>query len=126
MDTRAHLARLQQLTGRLTPSSNVPADELGRFARTLAKHLRDNADLTIRGNRLPHEEAGALDDATEAFAERIRNLESELARQPAGPASAASPVIFRRETPFPIESARQLGTRVGNGDGTVIQLRTFP
>ena len=47
MNTRAHLARLQQLTGRLLPSPDAP-DELGRFERTLAQHLRDNADLTIQ------------------------------------------------------------------------------
>jgi hypothetical protein len=98
--THAHLSRLQQLTGRLTPSPTAPADDLARFERTLAQHLRDNADLTIKGNRLPHEGADVLDEATEAFVQRIRNLESELARQPARAASAASPVIFRRETAF--------------------------
>jgi len=99
VNTRAHLARLQQLTGRLTPSPDAP-DELGRFERTLARHLRDHADITIRGNRLPHEGADAPDEATDAFANRIRDLEAELARQPATTTPAASPVIFRRETAF--------------------------
>ena len=96
---RAHLARLQQLTGRLTPSPDAP-DELGRFEHTLARHLRDNADITIRGNRLPHEGADALDEATDAFANRLRDTEAELARQPAATTLAGSPVIFRRETAF--------------------------
>ena len=126
MDTRAHLARLQQLTGRLTPSPDAPDDELGRFERTLAKHLRDNADLTIRGNRLPHEGADALDEATDAFAERIRNLESEFARQPAGHSSGRFAADLQTRDGVPIESARQLGARVGNGDGAVSQLRPFP
>lgn len=99
MNTRAHLARLQQLTGRLTALPDAP-EELGRFERTLARHLRDNAELTIRGNRLPHEGADTLEDAADAFAPGIENLESELARQPAAATSAASPVIFRRETAF--------------------------
>jgi hypothetical protein len=100
VNTHAHLARLQQLTGRLTPSPNAPTNELDRFERTLAQHLRNNADLTIRGNRLPYEGADLLDGETDVFAHRIRNLESELARQPAGSAPTASPVIFRRETAF--------------------------
>jgi hypothetical protein len=99
VNTRAHLARLQQLTGRLTPSPDAP-DELVRFERTLARHLLDNADITIRGNRLPHEGADALGESTDAFANRIRDIEAELARQPASAAPAASPVIFRRETAF--------------------------
>lgn len=99
MNSPAHLARLQQLTGRLTPSPEAP-DELGRFERTLARHLRDNADLTIRGSRLPHEGAAVLDDATDAFANRMHEIEAELGRQPAATPPAASPVIFRRETAF--------------------------
>lgn len=99
MNTRAHLARLQQLTGRLTPSPDAP-DELGRFEHTLARHLRDSADITIRGNRLPHEGADALDEATDAFANRIRDIEAELSRQPAATTPAAAPLIFRRETAF--------------------------
>jgi hypothetical protein len=99
VNTRAHLARLQQLTGQLTPSPDAP-DELGRFERRLARHLRDNADLTIRGNRLPIEGADILEDATDSFAERILNLEADLARQPAAAATTTSPVIFRRETAF--------------------------
>ena len=100
MDTRAHLAKLQQLTGRLASSPNAPEDELGRFERTLARHLRDNTNLKITGNRLPHESADALDETTDAFAQRLRNVESELARQPASATTASSPVIFRRETAF--------------------------
>ena len=100
MTTPAHLVRLQHLTGRLTPSANAPTDELGRFERTLAQHLRDHPDLTIRGNRLTDEGAPVLEDASDAFAQRIRNLETELAGQPAGPASATAPLVFRRETAF--------------------------
>ena len=55
MSTPAHFVRLQRLTGPLTAAPDAPADELGRFERTLARHLRDHPDLTIRGNRLPHE-----------------------------------------------------------------------
>jgi len=99
VDSRAQLARLQELTGRLTASPDAPA-ELGRFERVLARHLRDNAGTTIRGNRLPHEGAGALDAATDAFTDRIREIESDLARQPAAAAPADAPVIFRRETAF--------------------------
>ena len=99
MNTRAHLARLQQLTGRLTPSPDAP-EELGRFERSLARHLRDNVDVTIRGNRLPHEGADALDDATDAFTNRMRDVEADLARQPAATTPTAAPLIFRRETAF--------------------------
>lgn len=99
MNTRAHLARLQQLTGRLTPSPTAP-DELGRFECTLARHLRDNADITIRGNWLQHEGADALDEATAAFANRMRYVEADLERQPLATSPAPSPVIFRRETAF--------------------------
>ena len=99
MSIPAHLARLQHLTGRLTPSSSAPADELARFERTLARHLRDHPDLTISGNRLPHEGADALEDESDAFTRRIRNLEAELTGQPMGPAAAA-PLVFRRETAF--------------------------
>lgn len=98
MNTRAHLARLQQLTGRLTPSSEAPT-ELARFERAIARHLRSHADITIRGNWLPHDATDALDDATDAFAHRVRDIEADLARQPAATTGAA-PVIFRRETAF--------------------------
>ena len=100
MTTPAHFVRLQHLTSRLTSSSNAPADELGRFQRTLAQHLRDHPDLTIRGNRLPHEGSDVLEDESGAFAQRVRNLETELAGQPAGSAPAAAPLVFRRETAF--------------------------
>ena len=112
MNTRAHLARLQQLTGRLTPSAEAPGDELGRFEGTLVRHLRDHADLTIKGNRLPHEGADHLEDATEDFAQRVRNVESGLARQPAGSTRAGvtpAPAIFRRETAF---RSNLLGTSI--------------
>ena len=99
MSIPAHLARLQHLTGRLTPSSSAPADELARFERTLARHLRDHPDLTISGNRLPHEGADALEAESDAFTRRIRNLEAELTGQPSEPAAAA-PLVFRRETAF--------------------------
>ena len=101
MNTPAHLARLQQPDG--PPDSrrpDAPADELGRFERTLARHLRDNADITIRGNRLPHEGADALDEATDAFANRIRDIEAELSRQPAASDPCRCPLVFRRETAF--------------------------
>ncbi len=100
MDTRAQFTRLLHLTGRLTASHDAPSDELGRFERTLARHLRDDPHLTIRGNRLPHEASDILEEAPEAVSQRFRDLERELTRQPARAASATSPLIFRRETGF--------------------------
>ena len=100
MTTPAHVVRLQHLTGRLTPSSDAAADELGRFERTLARHLRDHPDLTIRGNRLPHEGSDLLEEESDAFAHRIRDLETELAGHRTGAPSAAAPLVFRRETAF--------------------------
>ena len=99
MNTLAHLARLQRLTGRLTPSPEAP-DELARFEHTLARQLRDNADITIRGNGLPHEGGDSLEEPTDAFAKRIRAIEAALSRQPAATTPAAASVIFRRETAF--------------------------
>jgi hypothetical protein len=107
VNTREHLGRLIQLTGRLS-ASKASADELDRFERTLARHLRDHPQLTITGNRLPHEGADLLDEASEAFSQRIRDLETELTRQPVQPATAA-PRIFRRETAF---RSNLLGTSV--------------
>ena len=100
MTTPAHLVRLQHLTGRLSASPSAPTDELDRFERTLAQHLRDHPDLTIRGNWLTDEGAPVLEDASDALAQRLRNLETALAGQSAGPASATAPLVFRRETAF--------------------------
>jgi len=93
------MARLQQLTGRLTSTPDAP-DELGRFQRTLVKHLRANADLPIRGNWLPHEGADIVEEAGEGFSEHVRGLDMELAREPTGSPPVVSPLIFRRETAF--------------------------
>src|SRR5262245_18644239 len=100
MTTPAHLVRLQHLTGRLSPAAGAPADELDRFERTLVQHLRDHPDLAIRGNWLTDEGAAVLEDAPDAFARRVRNLETALAGQPAASSSAPAPRVFRRETAF--------------------------
>ena len=125
MSIPAHLARLQHLTGRLTPSSSAPADELARFERTLARHLRDHPDLTISGNRLPHEGADALEDESDAFTRRIRNLEAELTGQPMRAGGGGAARVPARDR-VSLDPPRQLGARVGSRDGAGGELRTLP
>ncbi|MGH8516567.1 MAG: hypothetical protein ACREUE_03810, partial [Panacagrimonas sp.] len=94
MDTRA--VKLQQIVGRLAVSDGTRGDELGRFERTLAKHLRANPNLTIRGNK-PNHEAPDEGDLPQAC---LAHFEGLFARESATTAAGASPLIFRRETAF--------------------------
>ena len=125
MTIPAHLARLQHLTGRLTPSRARPPTSLPVSSAPSPSHLRDHPDLTIRGNRLTARGRDALEDASDAFIRRIRNLETELAGQPsrAGVRGGAARVQARDR--IPLESPRQLGARVGNRDGAGGELRAF-
>jgi hypothetical protein len=87
-------AKLQQIVGHLAVPESGRVEELARFERTLAEHLRSNPNLTIRGNTLSHQSP----DETAGPEARVPDFDAVAGDSPL--ATATTPLIFRRETAF--------------------------
>ncbi len=93
------LTRLQHLTGSLKSASDPSGRDLKTLRTKLAQELIQNPELTISGNRLPHEATPPAELVTDSF-DGFSHLNDLLEKIIPNEHAEISPLIFRRETAF--------------------------
>ena len=99
MNKDAILTRLQHLTGNLKSPADPNARDLNTLRTKLAQELIQNPELTVSGNRLPHEATPPAEPVTDSF-DGFSHLDDLLERIIPNEHAEISPLIFRRETAF--------------------------